>query len=506
MLEGMSTATAERDVLDAPQAGHRAVRGSALRSGGYVGGILLSLISVPLLIRHLGFEQYGAYVAITAIVTIVAGVSDLGVTSVGVREWAARDDPDERHALLSNLLGTRLVITLLGALGAMGFGVVAGYDATRLAGMAVACGGLFALACYEALAVPLQAELRQGWIALVELLRQAVQVALILTLIAVGAGLVPLLAAAIPGGLAAVALTAAVSRRALVRPAVHPRAWWALMRPTIPFAAASALGVVYLRTTVVLTSLVASELQSGYFATAFRVMEVAIGVPVLLIGALFPILARAAAADRERLQAAIARIFEMALACGALVAVCVAAGAPLAIEVLTGEASAVPAMNALGILGVGLGFSFIGASSQYALLAIHRHRAILLINVVALLLNVTLTLALAPTHGAGGAALALSISEATVATLATVLLKRSQKGLFPPWPILARIALTATLGGAAALALKGVGSIPEALGAGLVCACMALLFGLLPRELWALRSRRRGEDALRAQDTGRSSA
>jgi O-antigen/teichoic acid export membrane protein len=491
MLEGMTTAPAEGEPLDAPQAGAKAVRGSALRTGGYAGGILLSLISVPLLIRHLQFGQYGYYVAITAIVTMVAGVSDLGVTSVGVREWAVRG-ADERHALLSNLLGTRLAITLLGSLGAMGFGVAAGYDAARLEGMAVACGGLFALACYEALAVPLQAELRQGWIALAELLRQSVQVALILTLIAVGAGLVPLLAAAIPAGLAALTLTACVSRQALVRPTIHPRAWWELMRPTLPFATASALGVVYLRTTVVLTSLVASELQSGYFATAFRVMEVAIGVPVLLIGALFPILARAAATDNERLQAAIARIFEATLACGALVAVCVAAGSPLAIEILSGKPNAIPAMNALGILGVGLGFSFIGAASQYALLAIHEHRAILLVNVVALALNVTLTLLLAPSHGAGGAALALAISEATVATLSTILLKRSQSGLTPPLGVLARIAISAALGAAAALGLKSLGSIPEALGAGLVCLGMALAFGLLPRELWALRPRRGG--------------
>lgn len=494
MLEGMPTAPAEPaepDVLDAPQAGATAVRGSALRSAGYAGGILLSLISLPLLIRHLGLDEYGVYVTITAIVMIVAGVSDLGITSMGVREWAARD-AEKRHELLSILFGMRLLITAVGCLGAIGFGMVAGYDATRLEGMAAACGGLLALAFYDALAVPLQAELRQGWIAIAELLRQAVQVALILALIAVGAGLVPLLATAIPAGLAAIVLAATVSRQALVRPALHPRAWWGLMRPTLPFAAASALSVVYLRTTLVLTSLVAGTEQTGYFATAFRVMEVAIGVPVLLIGALFPILARAAAHDRVRLQAAIARIFETALACGALLAVCVAAGAPLAIEVLTGERNAVGAMNALGILGVGLGFSFIGASSQYALLAIHEHRAILLVNVVALLTNVTLTLLLATTHGAVGAALALTISEATVATLSTILLKRSAPGFAPPRAVLARIAIATVLGAGTALALKGLGSIPEALGAGLVCLGMGLAFGLFPSELWALRPRRGG--------------
>jgi len=46
-------------VLDAPEAGATAVRGSALRSGGYAIAIGLSLLSAPLLIRHLGVADYG---------------------------------------------------------------------------------------------------------------------------------------------------------------------------------------------------------------------------------------------------------------------------------------------------------------------------------------------------------------------------------------------------------------------------------------------------------------
>ncbi|HST56326.1 MAG TPA: oligosaccharide flippase family protein [Solirubrobacteraceae bacterium] len=497
----MSTATADIDVLDAPEAAAKAVRGSMLRSGGYVLGVGLSLISAPLLVRHLGIGDFGAYVTITAIVTIVAGVSDVGITSVGVREWAVRP-VEQRRELMANLLGARLSLTLAGCVGAVAFGVAAGYGARRLEGIGVACVGLLMLASYEALGVPLQAELRQGWIALAEVLRQIVQVTCILILIAVGAGLVPLLATAIPAGLTALALTARVRRDALVRPAIHPRAWWRLLRDTLPFAMASALGVVYLRTTVVITSLVADERQTGYFAAAFRVMEVLIGVPVLLIGALFPVLARAAATDRERLLTATVDTLQVTIASGALVAVSVAAGAPLAIEVLVG-AHAEPAVDALRILGVGLGFSFIGATCQFALLAQREHRAILGINALALLVNLVLTLALAPHHGAHGAALALAISEATVATSSTVLLARSLGGLPIAPGLLLRIALAAGVGVAAALALSELGSVPEGVGAPLVCLAAALALGALPRELLELlpgRKPRAEAQASREQD------
>jgi O-antigen/teichoic acid export membrane protein len=471
-------------VLDAPEAGASAVRGSALRSGGYVLSILLSLISAPLLVRHLGFADFGVYVTITAVVTIVSGVSDVGITSVGVREWAVRG-VGERGELLANLLGARLAFTGTGCLGALGFGLAAGYDTTRMAAMGVACLGVLMMASYEALAVPLQGELRQGWVAAADLLRQAVQVTLILLLIAAGAGLVPLLATTIPAALMAVALTISVSRQGFVAPALHPRAWWGLLRDTLPFATASALGVVYLRTTVVITSLVAGGLQTGYFATAFRVMEVLIGVPVLLVGALFPILARAAATDHERLRAAVARTLEGTASCGALVAVCVVAGAPLAIEILT-PGHAAPAVDALKILGVGLGFSFVGASSQYALLALRRHSAILLVNGVALLVNVTLTLILVPHYGARGAATSLAFSEATVATLSTTLLTRVLAGFVPPWRTLVRLAVAVVLGALAATALARLGSIPEAVGTAMVCFGAAIGLGVLPRELLSL--------------------
>jgi O-antigen/teichoic acid export membrane protein len=485
----MPTAAAEPDVLDAPAAGERAVRGSALRSGGYVLGILLSLISAPLLVRHLGNGDFGVYVTVSAIVAIVSGVSDVGITSVGVREWAVRA-PGERRALLANLFGARLALTLVGCVCAFGFGLAAGYGQTRMLALAVACAGLLALVCTEALGVPLQAELRQGWVAAAEVLRQVVQVTLILLLIAVGAGLVPLLASAFPAGVAAIVLVVCVSRVGLVRPALHPRAWWALLRDTLAFAAASALGVVYLRTTVVLTSLIAGSAQTGYFATAYRVMEVLIGVPVLLIGALFPLLARAAARDPDRLRAATERTFAGAIACGALTAVCVVAGARLAIEILTG-AHVAATVDSLAILGVGLGFSFVGASRQYALLALRRHRAILYVNGAAMTVNVALTLLLVPAHGARGAALALACSEVTVATLSTVLFARALGSLRMPWAIIARTALATAIGAGAAIALSGVGSVVQAGGTVLVCLAAGLALRALPPELQALLPWRR---------------
>lgn len=476
------------DALDDARAGQRAVRGSVLRSGGYAAGILMSLISAPLIIRHLGVDDFGIYVTITALTTIVAGVSDLGLTSLAVREWATATS-DERRELLSDLLGARLAFTAIGVLFAFGFALAAGYDGRELAATAVACVALVIMGLQSAMTVPLAGRLKQGWIAGADLVRQAVQILIVVALVLAGAGLVPLLAATVAGAVAALVVTAWPATDALTLPAFRPRRWFALLHGAIPFVAASALSVIYLRATVILTSLIATESENGAFAIAFRVLEVLINVPALLIGALFPLLARASG-DGERLRSYLAPMWSASVAAGAVAAVGIASGAPIAVLAL--EGSQLPdAVDALRILGAALGFSFVGAFAQYSLLALRAHREILIVNGLALTLNVVLTLILAARAGAPGAAAALALAEATGAVLSVLFLRRAApEAVTLGVPLRAVPALAA--GAAVAVVLTPVGIVVAAVCAGLTCVAAVVALGLIPPAAWAaLPGRRR---------------
>src|SRR5271155_5312474 len=77
------------DVLDTEQAGPAALRGGAMRSGAYVLGILLSLISAPLLIRHLGQAQSGRYITGPGLVPIVGGRREGGLNVFPRRNYAS---------------------------------------------------------------------------------------------------------------------------------------------------------------------------------------------------------------------------------------------------------------------------------------------------------------------------------------------------------------------------------------------------------------------------------
>jgi O-antigen/teichoic acid export membrane protein len=466
-----TTPAAEPDAhpLDHADAGNAALRGGALRMGSYVAGVLLSLVSVPLLVRHLGIRAFGEYAAVLSLVTIVSGLTEAGLTAIAIREYATTP-PERRPALIANLLGVRLVFGLAGAALAVVFAVVAGYGSSLVEGTALAGVGMVIVLCQSLLTVPLQVELRQGWVALLELLRQFITVVLVVALVVLGAGVAPFLAVTIPAGaVALVATIAVIGGHATLRPAFHPGIWWPLVRESTPYALAIAINAMYLRLTIVVMSLIATGLETGYFATSFRVIETLIGVPALMIGAAFPILARAVRDDVQRFASAVGRIFELGVVAGAWMVVCVVITAPLAIR-LIGGAAAAPAVPVLRIQGLALIATFVAVGCGYPLLAERRYREVLLANVVGLVASLTLTVALVPSFHAKGAAVATVTAELALAGASALLLARSDRGIQLPWASVPRIAVAAAI----------------ALGAGLVVPIPAVLQAALATVVYGI--------------------
>ena len=331
-----SVAALEEDLLDTPAAGPAAIRGSALRSVGYIVGMGLSLISVPLLIRHLGAIDYGRYVVAITLVTIIQGVTDVGLGQIGVREYATREGRD-RTRLMANLLGVRIALTGVGVLLATAFAVVAGYGQQVVLGTFLAGVAMVLTVIQGTFAVPLASRLQLGWVTALELLRQALGVAVIVALVLAGAGLLPFLGATVPVALVVLVATGLVIRGTMpLRPAFKREEWLTLIKAVLPFAAAVVLGTLYLRITVVLLSLMSSDLQTGYYATAFAVISVVIAIPALTVGSTLPVLSRAARDDHERLGYVLERLMEVTLIVGTGLGLGLLLGAGFVVQVLSG--------------------------------------------------------------------------------------------------------------------------------------------------------------------------
>ena len=471
------------DVLDSPEAGGAAIRGGALRLAGYAGGVLLALASAPLLIRHLGVVDFGRYMLVLSLIAMVQGLTEGGLAAVGLREYTVLDR-DHRRRLMQDLLGLRFVLTITGVALAVCFGLIAGYDGELIAGTVVAGVGLLLLVLFNLVSIPLQADLRFGWITAAELLRQAVAAVLVVALVIAGASMVPFIATQIPAGLVALGIAVVLVRGVIaLRPAFEPAAWWALVRETLPYAIAIAISALYFRIVIVLMSLVSSETQTGYFATSYRVIEVLVAIPVLLVSAAFPVMSRAARDDASRLLYAGQRTFDLMLVIGVWLSLCTALGADFMIAVIGGtdfEAS----VDVLRIQALAVACTFVTVTCGFLLLSLRRHKAILASSLVPLAFGVILTLAIAPSHGAEGAAVATVAAEAGFAVAVLTFLKRRSVAHVPlSLRIFLPVGLAAALGAAVELVVPGVHDVITVALATVVYFGVLAALGQIPREL-----------------------
>jgi glycosyltransferase involved in cell wall biosynthesis/O-antigen/teichoic acid export membrane protein len=402
---GISPAANAEDptaILDSPEASGKLVRGGTLRVLGYIAGVLVSVIGAAVMIRHLGVVAFGRYTTVLSLITIVGALSDLGLTGVGTREYAVRS-PVDRQRLLRNLLGMRLTMSALGVALMCAFGVIVGYPAVTIEGTALGGVTLLALVTQDTATIPLNASLRLGWTASLEFMRQ-VGTALVIVILAVaGATLLPFIAASIPVGVLVAAIAAGLVRSEVgLRPTFDRAQWRVMAIDVLPYAAASAMGAIYFRVEIVLLSVVSTAFQTGLFSAAFRITEVVVGVPWLVISSALPVLARSARTDRARLAVVLERMFQAAMVAGVGIALAMALGARFALDVVAGpgfhRSTGVLQIQAATVVG-----TFLVTLWGYALLALEQRRALVIINGAGLVCACVLTVVLGGTLSAAAA-------------------------------------------------------------------------------------------------------
>lgn len=475
-------------VCASPQRGRLAIRGGATRVLGYAGGVGVSLATATILVHHLGIAGFGRYLTVTSLIAVVGGISDAGIYLYGIREFVRRDEA-ERQWMMANLLGLRLTLASVGVGFAVIFALVAGYRSVLVVGAALVGAGLLAQVTADIRSIPLQADLRLGRLTIVDLARRLAALALVAALALLGAGVLPLFAVSIGSSLVALSLLAWLLRSsAAVRVSLDREAWRELFAETLPYAIALSIGAIYFYVTVILMSLIASAHQTGLFSTSFRVIQVSLGVPALLLTAIFPVISRP---DGEAgvTGEIFGKVFTVAVICGIWMCLVTALGASFIIDVVAGSEGR-DAIDVLRIQSAALTVSFISTSSALALISLRRFRALIVVSSCSLALNIALGLALVPGLGAQGGAIADVVTEAIAALALTIVLARAAPRHQIKISVLPRVLLAAAL--SSSVLLLSLGALGHAAGATVIYFSVLQLTGSIPDELAAAaRSARR---------------
>jgi O-antigen/teichoic acid export membrane protein len=477
------------DVLDTSAAGGLVVRGGGLRVATYVAGVLISVVGASLMTRHLGVVNFGRYTTVLSFITIIALLSDLGLTGIGLRR-AAVDDATERERTLRNIVGMRLTTSTIGIALACTFAILVGYPAVMVEGIAVAGVGLLALVTLHGYVLRLQVGLRLGWTAALDFIVVVSQTVVVVILVVAGASLLPFTGAQIPGALIAAVISALLVRHSSrLRPSFERRQWKRLGRELLPFAAATAIGAVYFQVEIVVLSLASSGEQTGLFSTAFRITAVAVGIPWLVASSAFPVIARAAERDRERLKYVVRQMFDASLTAGVGIAIAIFLGAQFAIDVVAGPKYH-SSIEVLKIQSITVAFTFLMTQWGFTLLALKRTRALLAINALGLATAIGLTILLGSIYGASGASVALVSAEATLAVGYAFFLKRGADNLSVRRATVPRVALAAATAVGVAT-LSSTSSLVATIIGLTVYLLVLTATGGLPAEVFELLPRRR---------------
>jgi O-antigen/teichoic acid export membrane protein len=333
--------------------------------------------------------------------------------------------------------------------------------------------------------MPLAIELRFAAITAFETLRHALTLVGVAVLVLAGASLLPFFGVQVAVGIVVLALTPLVVT--LVRPGLDLAAAGKLLRESLPIAAAIAMNVVYLRLLVILVSMRTDDEETGLFATSFRIFEILLGIPTLVLAVALPLLAVAGAEDRSRLRYALQRLTETAVAGAILLVLVTVVLAEEAIVLLGGEeyADAAPILRVLAFALLGV---FVSQVLTLGLVSLRRQRDVAVANALALALVVVLGAVLVEAYeGVGGAAAAV-VTEAVLALLLLGLLARTAPDVTPRAGVLPRT-LVAGAAGAAVAFLPLSAWIVAPLAAAAFLAVAFALRAIPPEVVTALRRR-----------------
>ena len=411
---------------------------------------LASLVLVIVAARVLGPVEFGKFTFAYALATVLGVALEFGVTPVLTRA-VARDPAGtaERWAAAATLkLGLLLlagpIFVVLPLLLRRPWDTTA---ATWVLGLAIALQAFVenGVAVFTG-AQRLEQELR------VRVVEKGVLVLAGFAALALGGGLLGVASAFALAAAVSLALTVRLIDRRLARLDArwHPPAARGLARELAPVAQALFLGFATSRLAPVVVALIAGDLAAGHFGAAFRIYDVAWIVPVTLVAAVYPELARTPS-GHPRFAALTTQAFEALLLVAWPILLGLAAGATWLVPWIYGPgyARAAPILALLGAAAAcGILQHFLGV----VFLALDRPDRLRAVAALAFATSVGLTPVLVWVGGAMGGAVSVLVVEV--------------------------VALAASLAGLRKLGVRPLaGGAAKSLGA---AAVGALVAGLLP--------------------------
>lgn len=429
----------------------------------------IAFVYFALIARFVGVADTGKYFFALSWTLIFSVVTDLGLTSVLIREVAKT--PERTKELVSQVISMKLPLMLLAGIAASAGAWLNGTRGLTL-GM-IALGSVVLL--LDAISLTFYGVLRGHHLLKYEglglIVGQSITLVIGLTVLFGHLSMLFLMFALMVGSLWNAVASFVIMRR---RTGAYPRLqWdkplvWLLAKTALPFALAGAFVKIYTNVDVVLLHKFGGDIAAGLYSVPYKLTFAFQFIPLTFVAALYPAMSRAWVTDKARLG----ELFYKGQRYLGLIVAPIIAGivalAPQLVRLVYGPAYAASVLPLQLLIPV-LAFIFLDIPVGSALNASDRQVTQTKLMGTATLISVVLNLALIPVLGVIGAVVASLLSHMVLYVGGLVMV-----GRFLVWPkakfagMAARIAVSA--GGMAALVVltKNHAPLPIAIAVGAI--------------------------------------
>lgn len=423
----------------------RIARNAGVLVVGDIAAKVASLAFYIAMARALGQSGFGDFNFALSLSVVLITISGFGLDSLLTREIAR--DSDEIHRMLWNTIGAKLVFGTVAVFAATGIALIGNYSAevtltvtilsiatlTELLGKSI--GGVF------------QGVEDMAPVAIASIVQRFSTAIMAITALLAGAGLLAVSVLYLLGAILGLIYSVFALRRRDLNPRVtlsreHMRA---LVVASVPIGIGGIFNTILYRLDSTLLSFLDSNDAVGLYGAAYRLLDSTLFISFFFVGAMFPVLSRLKRdtdpTSREAFEVGTKVLVATLLPLGA----CFVLFADPLIVALYGHDfdAAASAVQLLGGAAVLYGVAYLSTSF---LIAQDRQRVLPWIVGGVAVQNVVLNFILIPSHSYNGAAVATTVSEVTLAAVATFFAIRETGPLSPrrmlAGPVIACLVMT----------------------------------------------------------------
>lgn len=449
---------------------------------GKIVGIIISATTLGIIARNLGVEGFGAYSTVLAYSAIVVAVADLGIGWLATREIALGKEDN-----LKTLATLKIIVTVLVIGGSLAVLPLFSYSLQVQQGVFLVM--LFTyLSSMNSLQVGiLQGKSRLGKTAIADTVSRVVNLCLAWLISYYGYGVHAQLLALNLVGATIYFINALMIRQAgVVLKGFQLKGLGLLKKDLLTMPAVVVLSFMVYRIDMLILANLAPSLDVGIYAAAYRIIDVVIAIPAILVGTLLPVFTQAIHDDNpEQLQRIFRFGYNITIFLGGLATVACFSLASLAVRVIVGPdfiglatvslyQIPITSIVVLQILSFFLFLSFIGSLLSGVILAAKRQTIMIWVGIVGLLITVIGNSILIPRISYAGSALLTVFTEVCI-VICMLISMRGTGWLREFWVPFGRTVLVTFLAFLVVLMLPTLGLWSSVLGMLAYCG-LSLLF------------------------------